>query len=65
MTLVIMRMWKLFSKKFKIIKVREKNKKKKLSLNEKERELGVKTPLNKALKPLIVNLFGLDTCLIA
>ena len=65
MTLVTMRMWKPFSKKLKIIKVREKNNKKKLSLNQQERELEVKAPLNKALKPLIVNLLGLDICLIA
>ena len=58
-------MWKLFSKKLKIIKVREKNKKKKLGPNQQGREPGVKAPLNKALKPLIVNLLGLDTCLIA
>ena len=65
MTLVTMRMWKPFSKKLKIIKVRKKNKKKKLNLNQQERELEVKAPLNKALKPLIVNLLGLDICLIA
>ena len=65
MTLMTMRIWKLFSKKFKIIKVKVKNKKKKLSLNQQERELEVKVPLNKALEPLKVNLLGLDTCLIA
>ena len=64
-------MWKLFFKRLKITKVSEKNNNKnnnknnKLRLNLQGKELGVKAPLNKALKPLIVNLLGLDTCLIA
>ena len=62
MILVNMKIWKLFSKRLKIIKVSKKNK---LRLNPQRRELGVKAPLNKALKPLIMNLLGLDTSLIA
>ena len=41
-----------------------KNKKKKLSHKKQEREIGVKAPLFKALKPLKMNLFGLDKYLI-
>ena len=51
---------------FKIIlkvRVKNNNKKSKLRLNLQRKELEVKAPLNKALKPLIVNLLGLDTCL--
>ena len=66
MTLVIMKMWKHFFKKLRNTKVRNKNNKKsKLSLHLPKREQGVKGLHNKALKPLIVNLHGLDKCLIA
>ena len=65
MTLVIKKMWKHFFKRLRNIKVRKNNNKKsKLSLNLLKREQGVKGLHNKALKPLIVNLHGLDKCLI-
>ena len=65
MILVIKQVWKHFFKKLRTIKKKHNLKKSKLSLHLLKREQGVKGLHNKAFEPLIVNLLGLDKCLIA